>query len=65
VPLVLDFDRNLPPKLDISQSELHAQGVLINRLEESRPKNPMDLDGSGEQLGDMLIELLPRLLQRL
>ena len=65
VPLVLDFHRNLPPKLDLSQSELHAQSVLIDRLQESRAKNPMDLDGSGEQLGDTLIELLRRLLQRL
>ena len=64
VPLVLDVHRNLPPKLDISQSELHAQSVLIDRLQESRTKNPMDLDGSGEQVGDMLIELLRRLLPR-
>jgi len=31
--------------------------------QESRTKNPMDLDGSGEQVRDMLIELLRRLLQ--
>src|SRR5205809_216352 len=37
VPLVPDFHRNLPPKLDISQSKLHAQSVLIDRLPESRP----------------------------
>jgi len=65
VPLVLDSDWNLPRKLDISQSELHAQSVLMDRLQESRPKNPTDLAGSGKQLGDTLIELLGRLLQRL
>ena len=65
VPVVLDSDWNLPPKLDISQSELHAQSVLMDRLQESRPKNPMDLAGSGKQRGDTLIELLGRLLQRL
>jgi len=51
--------------LDISQSELHAQSELIDRLQESRLKNPMDLAGSGKQLGDTLIELLGRLLRRL
>jgi len=48
--------------LDISQSELHAQSVLIDRLQESRLNNPMDLAGRGKQLGDTLIELLGRLL---
>src|SRR4051812_40455459 len=38
VPLVLDSHRNLPPKLDISQFELQAQSVLIDRLQEPGPR---------------------------
>jgi hypothetical protein len=48
--------------LEIPQPKLDAESAFVNRLNQPRPKNAMDFDRSGEQLGNMPIDLLARLL---
>jgi hypothetical protein len=48
--LVVDLDRDLSSKGQISQASLHAESSFIDRHEEAGAKNAMNLDRGSQQL---------------
>jgi hypothetical protein len=62
-PFVFEGDRDLSPKWNAAERELHPQGFLVDGFQETRSKDPMDLKSSVHDGARMPIKLLARLQQ--